>query len=121
MSWFMAHAIFCVKLKEDAQEEYPIWENIYLIEATSSDEALLLAEKCALENEAACKEMTYDDKPALFVFKGIRKVNSVHHFEEFEGPLKSGDEVTHSRYEVASEIEVDDLANGKAVNVLYDR
>jgi Domain of unknown function (DUF4288) len=45
MSWYAAHIVMVVKLKEQPQERYPIWENIVLLDAASDDEAFDRAEQ----------------------------------------------------------------------------
>jgi hypothetical protein len=39
MNWFAAHLVFWVKLKEQPQKHFPVWENIILLQAASEEHA----------------------------------------------------------------------------------
>ena len=42
--WYAAHAVMLFRLKEGEQTEFPIWENIFLIEAATPEETHQKAE-----------------------------------------------------------------------------
>ena len=39
MTWYAAHIILAVRLKEQKQKRFPVWENVILIEAKTEAEA----------------------------------------------------------------------------------
>jgi len=120
MQHYAAHAIFYVKFKEDVQRAFPVWENVYLIHAESDAEALQMAKGIAREDEAANREMYLDEKPALYIFKGIRKL--ILMTDLLGRPLadiQHGQELTYSQFEAESEEDVTRLATGKDVKVSH--
>ena len=120
MSWYSAHAILYVQYKSGAQTSFPVWENVYLIEADSSEAALEQAKARALEDEGdSGGTFMWDDRAAEWVFAGIRKIISVSHLES-EGNLSSGDELTYSQLRVNSLQKVKSLAAGDIVQTIYD-
>lgn len=124
MSWYCAHAIFYFELKHEPQDSYSIWENVYLVEATTNDEAVSKAEKYAMIDEASSSDtLTLNDKPCWYKYAGIRKVITVSYIEEVadkpdDVPV-SGAEVTYSEFEVDTLDEVMRLAKGEMIDVLY--
>ncbi len=83
MAWYCAHAIFYFELKDEPQDSYVIWENVYLVEAPTDDEALSKAGEYARREEAESSDTTtLNDKPCLYKFAGIRKLISVSYVEE---------------------------------------
>ena len=120
MPWFSAHAILYARFKASPQSEYPVWENVYLIEAPSSEAALAAANERALKDQGDSNgTFTWNGQPAEWVFAGIRKLISVSHAGA-EGQIRHGDEVTYSEHVVGSLDAVRQLAAGDAVNVRYD-
>ena len=51
MKWYVAHVIMYVKFKDGVQDSYPIWENLYLIKASSPAKAWEKAHKYGREAE----------------------------------------------------------------------
>lgn len=48
MTWYAAHIILLTKFLDGVQDSYPIWENIVLINAETSDDAHAIADKKGL-------------------------------------------------------------------------
>ncbi len=118
MAWYFSHAIFYVKVKDGEQDEFPVWENVYLIEAENDEDAICKAEQLAKEVEEDTKEVFYDDRPALQIFKGIRKIiGSGSNLRKIE--FIHGEELTYSHFEVKSESDVERLANGEPVQIIH--
>ena len=92
-------------------------ENIYLILAGNDDEAMAEAKRIAKETED--KEMFYDDRPAQILFKGIRKVIG-EASPLLPKVLKHGEELTYSKYEVKTAGQVEALARGDEITVIYE-
>ena len=120
--WYCAHAIFYFKLKKEPQESFLIHENVYLIQADNEQRAMEDAEAIAKENEDLSEDghLELNEKPACYVFAGIRKLIEVEaNNDTARGLLLSGVEVTYSEMEVDTIDEVNSLANGDFVNILY--
>ena len=118
--WYCAHAIFY--FESDRQESYLIYENVYLIRSKDEESALLEAIKIAKDNEDLNEDghLLLNEKPARYLFAGIRKIVEVEtNYQTAKGSIVSGTEVTYSEMEVDSLDEVNRLANGDFVGVLY--
>ncbi|MBP6822211.1 MAG: DUF4288 domain-containing protein [Acidobacteria bacterium] len=119
MPWYAAHAIMYFKLKSHIQDCFTVWENVYLIEAPNSDEALVKAEVWAKEHEGDDdNSLRIGGQPATLVFAGIRKLITVSHWDK-EGQLCSQDEVTYSEFQVPDEETVLRLGKGEEVTIDY--
>ncbi|MDD2814239.1 MAG: DUF4288 domain-containing protein [Thiotrichaceae bacterium] len=134
--WYCAHAIFYFKLKyKEEQESYFIHENVYLVQANDADEAMEKSLEYAREEEDSTKNdslVLNGKEPVCFIFAGIRKLITVDMsagirklsdedaalISDEDTPI-SGCELTYSELEVDTLEEVEKLANGEFVDVLY--
>jgi hypothetical protein len=115
MNWYAAHAMMYVRFKDGVQNKYPFWENIFLIQADSDEEAFEKAEQRAKEDEGdSCGSFTWEERPASWSFAGIRKV--VDCAEATDQPT-DGTELTFLEMEVDSEAAFSKLLNGEPVMV----
>src|SRR5437764_2537396 len=74
-NWFAAHVIMWVKYTDHEQKTYPLWENVVLIKARSTEEASAKAEAYGQRKAGKGKAtFTWAGKPATWVFGGVRKV-----------------------------------------------
>src|SRR6266571_4468571 len=88
MPWFAAHAIFYFEAKDGPQVSFSIWENVYLIKGTDSDDAWSKADLWARENEGDSDgSLRWNERPATLRYAGIRKLITVSHWDE-EGRLE---------------------------------
>lgn len=118
MPWYVAHAILMVRLKEGAQRDFPIWENAYLISAENDRIALEKAKLRAQEDSGdAGGSFKCNGQLAGLEFVGIRKLILC---EDSDLNPESGAEVTYSQFTANSEQEVQDLAQGKTVQIKYE-
>lgn len=118
MPWYAASAIIYTKFKEGNQDRYPVWENVILIEAESSNEAHKKAiERAKMDEGDASGTYYYDDRPASMVFAGIRKIITC---EDSNDRPRDGTEITYSTIEVYSEEDFSKLVNGEPVTVMYE-
>jgi hypothetical protein len=116
--WYAANIIMYVKFKDTAQSKYPIWENIILISADSFDEALKKAEIRGREEEGdAGGSFTWENRPAKWVFGGVRKINQCSDVMDSPG---DGTEITYLQMEVDSEESLSKLVRGKPVTIYYE-
>lgn len=122
--WSSAHAVFYFKLHRQPQESFLVHENVYLIHAETSAEAMTKAEAVARANEdlALDGHLELNGMKASYLYAGIRKLIEV------EGPTNlaglpagvlDGKEITYSVLEVDTLDEVMALAKGQMVEVLY--
>jgi hypothetical protein len=111
MPWIAAHAVLYVRYKDGPQTDYPVCENIYLIESSGPHDALELATHRARQEEGDSNgTFTWNDRPAEWVFAGIRKLIAVT-------GVQSGDEITYSEMVLKSLDDVRRFGNGQAVDV----
>jgi hypothetical protein len=119
MAWYAAHAIMYFQLTDGPQDNFQVWENIFLIEATDSKEGYEKARALARREEGDDKgSLRVGDRPATLVFGGIRKLVSVSH----EGPddqLGHGDEVTYSEFVVKDRDALRRLIEDADIDVNY--
>ena len=122
--WYCAHAIFYFKLKyKEEQDSYFIHENVYLVQANDADEAMEKSLEYAREEEDSTKDdslVLNGKEPVCFIFAGIRKLSDEDAalISDEDTPI-SGCELTYSELEVDTLEEVEKLANGEFVDVLY--
>ena len=117
MSWYAAHAIMYVKFRDNNQNKYPFWENVYLIEAESDKEACNKTTARAKEEEEDSNgTFTWEGRPATWCFAGIRKLITCEDTTEKPG---DGTEVTYLEMEVDSKENFQKLLNGEVVAVTY--
>src|SRR5581483_5489081 len=118
--WYVAHVILYVKFKDGEQDHYPIWENLYLIKASSPKKAWEKADECGRLEERASKGsgLRWAGRPATWVYAGTRKLNECLE-DPFEGPFAGKAEVTYSELRVESAKELKKLVKGTPVSITY--
>ena len=115
MSWFTAHLVMYVKLKDGTQDRVPVWENMVLIKAPSEEVALAKAEQHGRAEEGDDEgTFRWGGKPARWVFAGVRKVTLC---QDSQRRPDDGTEVSFMELEVASEEAVAKLVAGDPVSV----
>lgn len=122
--WHSAHAVFYFKLHRQPQESFLVHENVYLIHAETSAEAMTKAEAVARANEdlALDGHLELNGMKANYLYAGIRKLIEVEgpvHLAGLPAGVLDGKEVTYSVLEVDTLDEVMALAKGMMVEVLY--
>ena len=124
MTWYAAHIILWTKFLDGVQDSYPVWENVVLINAATSDEAFARADRKG-EFEAADSNHTYNGRPVVWVYAGVRKLNEcIEHFDPEEcqpgGMEEHGTEVTYSAFILSDESALQLLLDDRDVTVLYE-
>jgi hypothetical protein len=124
MAWYAAHIILYTKFLDGIQNTYPVWENVILIHASTSDEAFARADRKGL-SEAGGEGYTYDGRPAAWVYAGVRTLSEC--LEDFDplqraagGVEEHGTEVTYSSFILDSEATLQRLVAGKSVSLVYE-
>jgi hypothetical protein len=120
MSWYAAHLLMSVRVKDGPQDRIPLWENIVLFQAESEDEAFAKAEQRGRVGEGdEDGSFRWGGKPARWVFAGVHKLT------EFQDPDErpcDGTEVSYIEMEAGSEAEIENLLNGEPATIrLVDR
>jgi len=119
--WYAAHIIMSVKFDNpNDQDTFPVWENIVLVEAANEDAAW---DKAELQGKAEETDGTdhfrWRDKPARWVFAGIRKLIECRSDDSDDRPV-DGAEVSYSQIVLPDKESLARLVNGKPVTVYYE-
>ncbi len=113
MKWYAAHIVMQIQLKAGRQTELPVWENIYLIESSAPEDAMNKAEAIGLSKEGDHGgSFLWDDQPARWVYRGVRKLLTLSHPGDAENRPIDGCELTFTSYGFASEDDLDRYLEG---------
>ncbi len=116
-NWYSAHLILYVKLKDQPQRSFTVWENIVLIKAPTEEDAFAKATRRGQQEEGDDDgSFRWEGKPARWVFAGIRKLTLCDDPEQRPG---DGTEVSYLELEVDSEQALSKLVRGDVVSVKY--
>ena len=118
MSWYAAHLVMFVELKNAAQGHYPVWENIVLIEASTEKQAFEKAEARGRADQGdEDGSFRWNKEPARWVFAGVRKLTEC---ATLTGKPGDGDEISFNELELGSREAVGKFAGGKPIDVIYN-
>ncbi|CAM3526387.1 DUF4288 domain-containing protein [Corallococcus soli] len=122
--WYAASVVLFFRRTTGRQRTFPVWENVYLIEASNDEEARQRAEALG-RAEAGQEGLKLNGKPAELVFGGVRKVVSCAANPAVPGKstvakLYDGIEATYSTFVVQSRKDLEKLIQGEPVSVLYE-
>lgn len=122
--WYAAHAVMLVRSHSGEQTEFPVCENIFLVEAATPDEAHAKAESRAREDETHDENitekfagLTWDDEPAEFKFLGLRKLMQCFSDEEQPG---DGIEVSHNKLLFENREQLDFFVQGEEARLTIE-
>jgi hypothetical protein len=102
-----------IRFKEAPQKDFPVWENIVLVEAPSRDEAFDKAVRRGREDEGdSSGSLTVGGRPAEWVFGGVRKLCECVDPDERPG---DGTEVSYLEFDLESPEQLERYVNGKPV------
>ena len=119
MAWYAAHAVVYFQLTDGPQDEFQAYENVFLVQAPTPDEARDKAGALARRDEGDDRgSLRLGGRPARCVFGSIRKVVAVSH-ERADDQLGDGDELTYSEFVLADRAALDKLIGAEDVEVLY--
>jgi len=116
MTWYAAHLIEYIKVLHEAQETFPLYENVVLIQAPSVEDAHSEAERIGRFAAENAGDIWLDERPSQMVFGGVRKLIEC---QDGEMQPQHGTEVSYSQMEAGSEGDITKLVQGEAVTVLY--
>jgi len=118
MAWYAAHIVMSVEFKNGSQDYFPVWENIVLISAESSSEAMEKARSIGRAEEGDCDgTFRWEGREASWVFGGIRKL-----IETEDGAQRPADctEITYSQMRLKDKQSLAQFISGDSVNVMYE-
>lgn len=121
MTWYCAHVIIGMH-KKGAQSPIDVYENVFLVEANSPEEAYEQAELFGKVEADLDDGLTIDDVPAVRVFAGIRKLISISNpglLSQDQTPPVHGTELTYSEYQVPDLKTLMKLGEGETVDLRY--
>ena len=117
MTWYAAHIVMFVELKDRTQPRYPVWENVVLVQAATEAEAFEKAERHGRSEEGDDGgTFRWGGRPARWVFAGVRKLTECPTASERPD---DGTEVTYNEFELASRAAVEKLAAGEPVSAVF--
>jgi len=123
MSWYAASLIFVFRVRKGKQEHFPVWENVYLIEARSDHDAWKKAEELGRTERIDDESLTVDDQPASLQFGGVRKLVTIQNpFPASPNAEVPSDrsEITYSTFTLNSEEDLKQLVTGGSVTLVYE-
>ncbi|HYO57780.1 DUF4288 domain-containing protein [Archangium sp.] len=125
MGWYAASVVMYFQLKDEPQDEFYIWENVFLLDAPNAAEARRKAEYFGkLEEGDDDGSLTWNGRPAKQVYGGIRKLltcaPSVVSGSPDNEKLEDGMEATFSAFMVSSREKLEAFIRGEPVEVTYE-
>lgn len=104
MNWYSCHVVMSVRFKEGPQNHFPVMENVFLVEASTAEDALNKAESIGLNAEGDDSgTFTWEGRPARWVFAGLRKCVAVVHPTKTSNEPSDGAELTYLELDFDSE------------------
>jgi hypothetical protein len=123
MTWYTASVLISIKPEDYTSGPIQVYENMYLVEASTADDAIKIAEELGRQEGSIDDDgLTIDGKPATRTYEGIRKLISISNPVPFNmdgDPPTNGTEVTYALYQLADESAVAKLASGEEVEIVY--
>lgn len=123
-TWYAVSVIMYVKRASTRQRIFPVFENVFLVSATSPGEALRRGQVIG-RREASAGELSWNGRAARLVFGGVRKVvacapNPARRGSSFVRSLHEGVEATYSQFAVAGEANLRLLIRGGRTRLTYE-
>ena len=118
MTWYAAHLIMYFKFKDNKyQINFPVFENIVLIEAESDTAAAEKANQSLLEKDSLSEDDCWNNIPGRWCSGGVRKI-----IECLDGHLQpsNGTEISYSQYVCENKKLLDELIQGDIVSIIYE-
>ncbi len=121
MKWFSVHALHYFEYKQGEQNDFCVFEHVYLIRADSSEEAFQRGKIRAKQDEGdSSGSLTINDRAACLRFAGIRVVVECQDLDLETGLPTDGTELTYSEFTVDTRDELAKLIAGEPALVVYD-
>lgn len=119
--WYCAHALHYFEYKDGKQDEYFVWEHMYLIQARTPEEALSKGEVRGKKDEVYSddEDLRLNERKVRLRFITVRKVVECQDLDEDSETPIDGTELSYSEYSVSSKKDFEKLIHGKTANVDY--
>ena len=118
MNWYSVHVVMLVHFKDGNQDSLPAWENVYLIQAVDPDEASRKGETIGKQNEGdSSGTFFWEDRPAEWMFKGIRKITEIAGFPSPSNIAEDVVEITYQTIEFDNEVSLKSYLNAEPVSI----
>ena len=118
MRWFAASIVLYVKYKDNKQNNYPIWENIYLISAMTPNEAYRKAISLGKNQQGDSNgTLKWCKRPACWKYAGVRKI--IECTERNNKPT-DGTEISYAQMLIKNRNDLKKLIKCKPVEVIYE-
>lgn len=118
MAWYAASLICYVQFKDGNQHVYPVWENVVLVhgndDADAQRKSMSIGQRYQGDSQGT---FTWEGRPAKWVFVGLRKLMQC---DGHEDRPNDGTEITFSQFELANESDLQKLAAGETVRLVYE-
>lgn len=115
MNWYAVHVVMSVEYREGDQSDFPVWENVYLVEAADGEDArrkgTALGAAASGDSEGSFR---WKERPARWVLAGIRKVVRC---DSDDRQPDDGTEITYSELTFSSREAVARFASGEVVPI----
>jgi hypothetical protein len=116
--WYAAHVILYMEFTDGNQDHYPVWENIYLLNAETENAAFEKAEAIGRAYEEHPDEsFRWLERPARWKFGGVRKLTRCVTPDERPD---DGTEVTYLEYSVRCKDDLKRLLDSDPVSITLD-
>lgn len=125
MAWFAASVVMYFRLKDVPQEEFVVWENVFLVDAPDAGAARSKAEALGrMEEGDDDGTLQLNGRPAEAIFGGVRKVvtcaPSLLGQSVDNSHLEDGTEATYSTFIVRNRQDLEAFIRGEPVPVVYE-
>ena len=120
--WYAAHVVMVFRSRQGEQREFSLYENVFLVEADTPEQAHEQATKIGRDEEA-CDDpsLTADGIPARLCFAGVRKVVSCLAPNTANvSVLATGTELTYSQFTLDSEEALAKFVAGESAPVVLE-
>jgi hypothetical protein len=110
------------RFKDGRQDSYPVWENVFLVEAATAEEGHRKAERLGRAEEGdSGGSLACGGRPCTLTYAGVRKLVTVQGGVDNPGDLPAdGAEVTYSQLVLKDAKALAWFVGGKPVTVRYE-
>ena len=118
MAWYGVHVVMAVRFKDGNQNDFPAWENVYLVEAGNSDEAEQKAVSIGRSREGdSSGTFQWNGRPASWKFAGIRRAIEISNDRSKENEPGDGAEVTYQTIAFRDEKDLQAYVSGEQITL----
>jgi hypothetical protein len=125
MTWYAASLLFAFDNVYGPQSRWHVWEDVVLFEASSHEEVMAKAEAYGKEWSSLDDGLRMGGSLATQRFIGVRKILTISNpahvdIDQSDPPPVDGTEITFTEFIVESRDDLEKLAKGERVRVIYE-